>query len=66
MAEKQLWREWQTLGRASDATVQRVKEIEKALAVLYERRDAIQTDRSRIEAFRRPGSTAKTEMPTTQ
>lgn len=32
MAEKQLRRVWQTLGRASDATVQRVKEIGKALA----------------------------------
>jgi hypothetical protein len=64
MAKKELRRERQLLGRASDVTIQRIKEIGKALAVLYERRDATQTDRSRIEAFRRPGGTTKVERST--
>jgi hypothetical protein len=64
MAEKELRRERQMLGRASDVTIQRIKEIGKALAVLYERRDATQMDRSRIEAFRRPDRTTKVERPT--
>jgi hypothetical protein len=59
MAEKELRRERQMLGRASDVTLRRMKDIGKELALLYERRDATQTDRSRIEAFRRPGRTAK-------
>jgi hypothetical protein len=66
LAEKQLRLERQTLGRASDAIIQRVKAIGKALAELYERRDATQVDRTRIEEFRRPASPAKTEPLTTR
>jgi hypothetical protein len=66
MAEKQLRRERQTFGRASDVVIQRVRAIGKALAELYERRDATQADKSRTEAFRRPASTTKTASPTTQ
>ena len=54
MAEKQLRRERQTAGRASDGIIGRVKAIGKSLAELYEQRDATQTDRSRVGAFLRP------------
>lgn len=66
MAEKQLRSERKALGRASDAIIQRVKVMGKALAELHERRDATQADKSRIEAFRRQNSTMKSERPTTQ
>jgi hypothetical protein len=66
MAEKQLRHERQTVGRASDAIIQRVKATGKALAELYERRDSTHADRSRIETFRRPANVTKTEAPMIQ
>jgi hypothetical protein len=61
MAEKQLRRERQTLGRASDSIIQRVKAIGKAMAKLYEAREATQADRTRIDAFRRPVGNGKAQ-----
>jgi hypothetical protein len=63
MAKKLLRRERQTLGCASDAIIQRVKVVGKALAELYERRDAIQADKGKIKAFRRLANTTKTKSP---
>jgi hypothetical protein len=65
MAEKQLRRERQTIGRASDGIIQRVKAIGKAMAELYEAREATQADRTRIGAFRRPAGIGKAQLPAT-
>jgi hypothetical protein len=65
MAEKQLRRERQTIGRASDSIIQRVKAIGKAIAELYEAREATQADRTRIDAFRRPAGNGKAQLPVT-
>jgi len=65
MAEKQLRRERQTIGRASDGIIQRVKAIGKAMAELYEAREATQADRTRIDAFRRPAGNEKAQLPAT-
>ena len=65
MAEKQLRRERQTIGRASDGIIQRVKAIGKAMAELYEAREATQADRTRIDAFRRPAGNGKAQLPAT-
>ena len=52
MAEKTLRLERQALGRATEDTIDRVKTSGKALADMYERRDAIRADRERVEVFR--------------
>ncbi len=52
MAEKTLRLERQALGRATEDTIDRVKSSGKVLADMYEKRDAIQADRERAEAFR--------------
>ena len=63
MAEKELRRERQAVGRASDTIIKCVKAIGKALAKLYERREATQADRTRTNAFLRPASTTKAKSP---
>jgi hypothetical protein len=42
------------MGRASHDIIRRAKAVEKAMAELYDAREATQADRGRIDAFRRP------------
>ena len=65
MAVKQLCRERQTMGRASDGIIQRVKVVGKAMAELYEAHEATQADRTRIDAFRRQAGNWKARFPVT-
>jgi hypothetical protein len=61
IAEKQLRRERQMIGRASDGIIQRVKALGKAMAELYEAREATQADRTRIDAFLKPVGNGKAQ-----
>lgn len=50
VAEKHLRTERQARGRASETAIRQVRELGKALAILYEKRDAAQENKVEVDA----------------